>query len=161
MGVGMTSQTESGALERFDLTSLVPKDDRYAVLRDLIPEAFAELELVPEDLAVAMGNRVVESQEERYGLSWPGKAAAAVAMQEPSVGSLRPDAERSLHADTARDVFIEGDNLEVLKLLQRAYHGKVKMIYIDPPVQHGQGVHLPRQLPRRACELLAVHRADR
>ena len=134
----MARDVGSGSLERFDLTSLVPKDDRYAVLRDLIPEAFAELELVPEDLAVAMGNRVVEPQEERYGLSWPGKAAAAVAMQEPSVGSLRPDADRSLNSEIARDVFIEGDNLEVLKLLQRAYHGKVKMIYIDPPYNTGK-----------------------
>lgn len=75
----MTSQADSGAIERFDLTSLVPKDDRYAVLRDLIPEAFAELELVPEDIAVATGNRVVDAQEERYWLSCPGKAAAAVA----------------------------------------------------------------------------------
>ncbi len=134
----MVRDVASGSIERFDLTSLVPKDDRYAVLRDLIPEAFAELELVPEDLAVAMGNRVVEPEEERYGLSWPGKAAAAVAMQEPSVGSLRPDADRSLNSEIARDVFIEGDNLEVLKLLQRAYHGKVKMIYIDPPYNTGK-----------------------
>ena len=139
----MTNQGHSGSIERFDLTSLVPKDDRYAVLRDLIPEAFAELDLVPEDLAVAMGNRVVEPQEERYGLSWPGKAAAAVAMQEPSIGSLRPDADRSLNADIARDVFVDGDNLEVLKLLQRAYHGKVKMIYIDPPYNTGKDFIYP------------------
>ena len=134
----MKSGVGGGAIERFDLTSLVPKDDRYAVLRDLIPEAFAELDLVPEELAVAMGKRVVAPQEERYGLSWPGRATAAVAMQEPSVGSLRPDADGSLHADIARDIFIEGDNLEVLKLLQRAYYGKVKMIYIDPPYNTGK-----------------------
>ena len=76
MGVGEMSQADDVSVERFDLTSLVPKDDRYAVLRDLIPEAFAELELIPEDLAVAMGNRVVDPQEERYGQSWPGRAAA-------------------------------------------------------------------------------------
>ena len=134
----MTAEAGGGAIERFDLTSLVPKDDRYAVLRELVPEAFSEMELVPEELAVAMGQRVVDPQEERYGLSWPGKAAAAVAMQESSVGSLRPDADRSLRPDVARDVFIEGDNLEVLKLLQRAYYGKVKMIYIDPPYNTGQ-----------------------
>lgn len=143
MGGGMTTQGEIGAIERFDLTSLVPKDDRYAVLRDLIPEAFSEMELVPEDLAVAMGSRVVDPREERYGLSWPGKAAAAAAMQEPSVGSLRPDAGRSLNAEIARDVVVEGDNLEVLKLLQRAYHGKVKMIYIDPPYNTGKDFIYP------------------
>ncbi len=85
-----------------------------------------------------MGRRVVSPQEERYGLSWPGKAAAAAAMQEPSVGSLRPDASHSLRADIAHDVVVEGDNLEVLKLLQRAYYGKVKMIYIDPPYNTGK-----------------------
>ena len=138
MGAGMMSDAGSGPLERFDLTSLVPRDDRYAVLRDLIPEAFSEMELVPEDLAVAMGRGVVEPQEERYGLSWPGKAAAAAAMQEPSVGSLRPDADRSLNAEIARDVVVEGDSLEVLKLLQRAYYGRVKMIYIDPPYNTGK-----------------------
>ena len=134
----MTSHGESGPLERFDLTSLAPKDDRYAVLRDLVPEAFSELELVPDDLSVAMGHRVVDPREERYGLSWPGKAAAAAAMQEPSVGSLRPIADQSLRADIARDVVVEGDNLEVLKLLQRAYYGEVKMIYIDPPYNTGR-----------------------
>ena len=138
MGVGMTADAASGAIERFDLTSLVPKDDRYAVLRDLVPEAFSEMELVPEDLAVVMGGGGGNQHEERYGLSWPGKAAAAVAMQESSVGSLRPDAGRSLNAEIARDVFVEGDNLEVLKLLQRAYHGKVKMICIDPPYNTGK-----------------------
>ena len=134
----MTSHAESGPIERFDLTSLVPRDDRYAVLRDLVPEAFSELELVPESLSAAMGDRVLDPQRERYGLSWPGKAAAVAAMQESSVGSLRPSADHSLNAETARDVVVEGDNLEVLKLLQRAYYGKVKMIYIDPPYNTGQ-----------------------
>lgn len=106
MGVGMMSHADGGPIERFDLTSLVPKDDRYAVLRDFVPEAFSEMELVPEELAVAMGQRVVDPQEERYGLFWPGKAGAAAAMQEPSVGSLRPDVDRSLHPEIARDVFV-------------------------------------------------------
>ena len=107
-------------------------------LRDLVPEAFSELELVPESFAAAMGSMVLDPQQERYGLSWPGKAAAVAAMQEPSVGSLRPSAGHSLNGETARDVVVEGDNLEVLKLLQRAYYGKVKMIYIDPPYNTGQ-----------------------
>lgn len=59
----MTSHVEGGPLERFDVTSLVPKDDRYAVLRDLVPEAFSELDLSRDDLAVAMGQRVVRPQE--------------------------------------------------------------------------------------------------
>ena len=134
----MTSHSDRGPIERFDLTSLVPRDDRYAVLRDLVPEAFSELELVPESLSAAMGDLVLDPQQERYGLSWPGKAAAIAAMQEPSVGSLRPSADHSLDTEIARDVVVEGDNLEVLKLLQRPYYGKVRMIYIDPPYNTGQ-----------------------
>lgn len=134
----MNNHVERGPIERFDLTSLVPRDDRYAVLRDIVPEAFSELELVPENLSAAIGDLVLDPQQERYGLSWPGKAAATAAMQDPSVGSLRPSAAHSLNVESARDVVVEGDNLEVLKLLQRAYYGKVKMIYIDPPYNTGQ-----------------------
>ena len=127
-----------------------------------IPEAFSEMELVPEGLAVAMGQRmVVDPQEERYGLSWPGKAAAAVAMQEPSVGSLRPDAGRSLRPDVARDIFIEGDNLEVLKLLQRAYYGKVKMIYIDPPYNTGKEFIYPDNFREGLASYLRFQRPGR
>ncbi|MXX44067.1 MAG: site-specific DNA-methyltransferase [Acidimicrobiales bacterium] len=132
----MNAETNSG-LARFDLASLAPKDDRYAVLRDLIPEAFAELELDLESVRRALGDCVLDPTTERYGLSWPGKGAATVALQEPTVACLRPDPACSREPEAARDILIEGDNLEVLKLLQRAYHGKVKMIYIDPPYNTG------------------------
>lgn len=117
---------------------MAPRDDRYAVLRDLIPEAFRELDVDADALSTALGSQILEPSEERYGLSWPGKSAAALAIQEPSIAALKPDSESSLNAEGSGDVVIEGDNLEVLKLLQRSYHGKVKMIYIDPPYNTGK-----------------------
>ena len=122
---------------RFSLASMTPQDPRYAVLRNLVPEAFAEEELDGKRLSAALGLDGQSSQE-RYGLMWPGRGAAMVALQEPSIATLLPDEDSALNPHSARDVVIEGDNLEVLKLLQRAYYGKVKMIYIDPPYNTGK-----------------------
>ncbi len=83
---------------------------------------------------------------ERFGLTWPGKAECMRVIQQPSIGTLVPMATESVDFDATGNVIIEGDNLEVLKLLQKAYYGKVKMIYIDPPYNTGQGVHLSRRL---------------
>lgn len=122
--------------ERLSPASLTPTDSRYAVLRDLIPEAFAEGELDLRRLGTALG-LTSEPQSERYGLSWPGKHAASATRQEPSIGTLRPDTQSGHGPADAPDVVIEGDNLEVLKLLQKSYHAKVKMIFIDPPYNTG------------------------
>ena len=124
-------------VERFSLASMTPQDPRYAVLRDLVPEAFAEEELDAVRLSAALGLGG-QSGQERYGLMWPGRREAMLASQEPSTCTLVPDDASALSPDDARDVVIEGDNLEVLKLLQRAYYGKVKMIYIDPPYNTGK-----------------------
>jgi len=75
---------------------------------------------------------------ERYSFTWNGKRGAGLAAQAPPAGTLRPCPEQSVKWDTTRNVFIEGDNLEVLKLLQKSYHKKVKMIYIDPPYNTGR-----------------------
>ncbi len=132
----MTNQKDE-PLERFDLASLTPFDQKYAALRDLFPETFSESEPDPARLASILGVSGTDVVE-RYGLTWPGKANAATVIQKPSVGTLRLDSEKSVAAETGRDVVIEGDNLEVLKLMQRSYHGKVKMIYIDPPYNTGK-----------------------
>jgi adenine-specific DNA-methyltransferase len=79
----------------------------------------------------------VPDTKERFGLMWAGKAKAVEALQAPSMASLAPDEENSVDWDTARNVFIEGDNLEVLKLLQKSYNDKVDLIYIDPPYNTG------------------------
>jgi adenine-specific DNA-methyltransferase len=75
----------------------------------------------------------VETSEERYIFNWNGKAKARRIAQTPSTGTLRPAPEESKAWDTTENLYIEGDNLEVLKLLQKSYHKQVKMIYIDPP----------------------------
>ena len=122
--------------ERLLLASLTPMDSRCAALRDLMPEAFAEGELDLRRLATALG-LASKPESERYGLSWPGKHAGSATRQEPSIGTLRPDSQSGHGPPDAPDVVIEGDNLEVLKLLQKSYHAKVKMIYIDPPYNTG------------------------
>lgn len=80
---------------------------------------------------------VVDSSQERYQLDWPGKRAAAFAANVPIAKTLRPVREESVDFDTTKNLFIEGDNLDVLKLLQESYLGKVKLIYIDPPYNTG------------------------
>jgi adenine-specific DNA-methyltransferase len=84
-----------------------------------------------------------ESRRERYGLDWPGKKDCLKAIQTQSFATLKPSREESVNFDTTQNLFIEGDNLEVLKLLQKSYYGKVKMIYIDPPYNTGNDFIYP------------------
>lgn len=84
-----------------------------------------------------------EDSQERYSFIWNGKARARRIAQTPSTGTLRPCPEESVNWDTTQNLFIEGDNLEVLKLLQKSYHKKVKMIYIDPPYNTGKDFIYP------------------
>lgn len=84
-----------------------------------------------------LSDHVVEGPQERYQLDWPGKRAAAFAANAPIAKTLRPVREESVDFDTTKNLFIEGDNLDALKLLQESYLGKVKLIYIDPPYNTG------------------------
>ena len=81
---------------------------------------------------------MVEGGDERYRLDWPGKRAATLAANAPIDKTLRPVREESVNFDTTQNLFIEGDNLDALKLLQETYLGKVKMIFIDPPYNTGK-----------------------
>ena len=89
-----------------------------------------------DKLREILGDHVVDSPE-RYAFTWPGKRDAIRQSQTPSTATLRPLKDKSVNWDTTKNLYIEGDNLEVLKLLQRSYHGQVKMIYIDPPYNTG------------------------
>jgi adenine-specific DNA-methyltransferase len=111
-------------------------DGRTDALRDLLPEAFVDNVFDPARAAEVLGIGTTDI-EERYGLSWAGKRDAVGAIQVGSTASLRPNLDRSVDYDTATNALIEGDNLEVLRLLQRSYGGRVKMIYIDPPYNTG------------------------
>ncbi len=106
-------------------------------LATLIPEAFSEGQLDVAALKRALGGEAVIEGGERYALTWAGKGNAYKVLQAPSSATLRPQRELSVNFDEAQHVFIEGENLEVLKVLQKAYFGKVKLIYIDPPYNTG------------------------
>ncbi|MDO9268904.1 MAG: site-specific DNA-methyltransferase [Methylobacter sp.] len=106
-------------------------------LKTLFPDIFSEGKIDFDKLRETLGDRM-ETQEERYNFSWNGKTIARRIAQTPSTGTLRPCKEESKNWDATQNLFIEGDNLEVLKLLQKSYHKQVKMIYIDPPYNTGK-----------------------
>ena len=81
---------------------------------------------------------IYDNRRERYGMDWPGKRDCLRLIQQPGYATLKPCREESVDFDTTENLFIEGDNLEVLKLLQKSYYGQVKMIYIDPPYNTGK-----------------------
>ena len=105
-------------------------------LQSIIPQAFSEGKLDAAALKTLLGEDVFV-QGERYGLSWAGKSDAYKVLQQQTTTTLIPEPEQSVDWDNAQHVFIEGENLEVLKLLQKSYFGQVKMIYIDPPYNTG------------------------
>jgi adenine-specific DNA-methyltransferase len=111
--------------------------DNIERLREIFPEVFADGAVDFDALKETLGE-YVDDREERYSFTWHGKARARQIAQMPSTGTLRPCPEESVNWDTTKNIFIEGDNLEVLKLLQKSYHRKVKMIYIDPPYNTGK-----------------------
>ena len=111
-------------------------------LKAVFPEAFVEGKVDFGVLKQLLGDQVDE-REERYGLNWHGKRRARQLALTPSTGTLRPCPEESVDWETTRNLMIEGDNLEVLKLLQKSYAGKVKLIYIDPPYNTGKDFVYP------------------
>ena len=112
------------------------------LLQSLFPEAFTEGKVDFEVLKQLLGG-AVDEREEKYGLNWHGKRRARQLALTPSTGTLRPCPEESVDWETTKNLMIEGDNLEVLKLLQKSYAGKVKLIYIDPPYNTGKDFVYP------------------
>lgn len=151
MATDMTRTTDTNPIpavpsdqpERFDLRSHDIAADRIADLLRLFPEARTEGGKIDFDrLRLALGE-TVDVGKERFGLTWPGKADCFKTIQAPSMGTLRPAPEESINWETTENLIIEGDNLEVLKLLQKSYLGKIKMIYIDPPYNTGNDFIYP------------------
>ena len=118
-----------------------------AALRALFPELVIEgqdgVSVNLDVLKQLVGDQTVTDAEEKYGLNWHGKRRARQLALTPSTGTLRPCPEDSVDWDTTQNLMIEGDNLEVLKLLQKSYAGKVKLIYIDPPYNTGKDFVYP------------------
>ena len=146
----MTTETSHS----LDGASLDVAADNRARLRALFPSCFTEtrdekgnlLESVDfERLKAELGTftDLFEARRERYGMDWPGKKECLKAIQSPTYATLKPAKDQSVDWDSTENVFIEGDNLEVLKLLQKSYYGKVKMIYIDPPYNTGNDFIYP------------------
>lgn len=109
-------------------------------LKKLFPEVFSEDKIDYNSLKHILGD-VRENRDgtkERFGLSWPSKSECLKIIQQPSVATLKPVRSESVDFDNTENLFIEGENLEVLKLLQKSYFNKIKMIYIDPPYNTGK-----------------------
>ena len=122
-------------------------DDNIAKLAELFPNCITESRNDVGDLTSAidfdqlkqeLSNNIVDGSQERYQLNWPGKREALLTANKPIIKTLRPCREESVEFDTTENLFIEGDNLDALKLLQETYLGKVKVIYIDPPYNTGK-----------------------
>lgn len=119
-----------------DGTSLTPEQEKLNALKQVLPEVFAEGKIDWEKLKATLGENINFSNE-RYVLNWAGKSDAFKVLQTPTTKTLVPAKEESVNFDDTENIFIEGENLEVLKVLQKSYFGKVKMIYIDPPYNTG------------------------
>lgn len=119
-----------------DGTSLTPEQEKLNALRQVLPEVFAEGKIDWEKLKATLGEDI-NFANERYVLNWAGKSDAFKVLQMPTTKTLIPAKDESVNFDETENIFIEGENLEVLKVLQKSYFGKVKMIYIDPPYNTG------------------------
>jgi adenine-specific DNA-methyltransferase len=134
-------------MDKMKMHSVDMSQENITKIRDLFPgcvteardEATGQLRLAVDfdQLRQELSNHLVEGVEERYRLDWPGKREALFTANAPIAKTLRPCRAESISFDTTQNLFIEGNNLEALKLLQETYLGKVKMIYIDPPYNTG------------------------
>jgi len=116
--------------------SLNIREDNLQKLKELFPDVFSEEKLDWERLKATFSEDI-NFANERYVLNWAGKADAFKTLQIPTTATLKPSTEESINFDTTQNVFIEGENLEVLKVLQKSYYGKIKCIIIDPPYNTG------------------------
>jgi adenine-specific DNA-methyltransferase len=138
-------------MEKMKMHSPNLTQDNVARIRELFPNCVTEaqgadgivkLAVDFDQLRQELADSIVEGPQERYHLNWPGKREALLTANAPIAKTLRPCREESVDFDTTKNLFIEGDNLDALKLLQETYLGKVKMIYLDPPYNRKKGNNL-------------------
>ena len=110
--------------------------DNISKLKEIFPEIVTEDKIDFNKLKLILGDNIDESPE-KYNFTWPGKIQSIKESQKTSYGTLRPCKEESKNWNSTENLYIEGDNLEVLKLLQKSYNNKIKIIYIDPPYNTG------------------------
>ena len=123
-------------MDRIESLSLNLEKNNIDKIKELFPEAVEEGKINFDMLRAMLGDEVDDSKE-KYQFTWNGKSKAIKLAQTPSSATLRPCKDKSKNWDTTENIYIEGDNLEVLKQLQKTYYGKIKMIYIDPPYNTG------------------------
>lgn len=138
----MNDYVEDDAIYEVPSTSPHFRAELAKKLEELVPEAVADGKIDTAKLKELLAEDADESNE-RFGLFWPGKNQAMRAAQEPTTATLKPAKDLSKDWDMTNNIFIEGDNLEVLKVLQKQYHNSIKMIYIDPPYNTGKDFVYP------------------
>ena len=111
--------------------------ERQKAIRSLFPEVFVEGKINWDRFQLALSSEI-DSDEEQFGLTWKGKRSCYQMIRDPPQGDVVPQPEESLNWDTTKNLFYEGDNLDILKKLQKSHRGKIKMIYIDPPYNTGK-----------------------
>lgn len=112
-------------------------NENIQTLKELFPEIVSEDKIDFDKFKTIFGGELTDSTE-KYNFTWPGKTQAIKESQKQSTGTLRPCKEESKNWESTQNLYIEGDNLEVLKLLQKSYYNKIKAIYIDPPYNTGK-----------------------
>ena len=123
-------------MEKLDGKSLDIVKENIEKLKELFPSIVREDKIDFQELELLLGENIVK-ENEQYSFTWNGKTEATKLAQKRSTATLRPCKEESKNWDTTNNIYIEGDNLEVLRLLQKSYRDKIKMIYIDPPYNTG------------------------
>ncbi len=129
-------------IQQVSSTSPDFKTELAKKLQEVVPEAITDGKVDTKKLKELLDDDAADDSE-RFGLFWPGKKRATRAAQEPTTATLKPSKSESKDWDTTQNLFIEGDNLEVLKVMQKHYHNKIKMIYIDPPYNTGKDFVYP------------------
>lgn len=124
-------------MEKLSMESVDVTKENIEKIKELFPNVVTEGKIDFDQLKLILGEQI-EVRNERYQFTWNGKSDSIRFAQRPSTGTLRPDKESSKNWDTTENLYIEGDNLEVLKLLQKSYHQKIRMIYVDPPYNTGK-----------------------
>ena len=124
-------------MNKLDMESKDIVNNNIAQLKELFPNIVSEGKIDFDMLKQELSNEIIDDKKEKYQLTWPGKKESILNTNTPSKNTLRPIKDKSESFDETGNIYIEGDNLEVLKILQESYLNKIKMIYIDPPYNTG------------------------
>jgi adenine-specific DNA-methyltransferase len=147
-------------MNKIDKETLNIKQEHIEKLKELFPSIVTDGKIDFDQLKTILGQDIDESNE-RYQFTWNGKRDAIKLAQSASTGTLRPSVEDSVNWDSTENMYIEGDNLEVLKQLQKTYFGKIKMIYIDPPYNTGTNILYKNDFSAKPSEFKSAQNLDK